>query len=1225
MIRERIGKLDHAAYVKNSELAYVAANEAYVRLLGLNGQALEGRTSAEIVETVERLDLEDRERRCLVFGEDQIAAYADPFGGGRFQVEMERFVGEDQGIYVYGVFEPVSSRVKSTALEREIANADVSGELTNGLDHSVAENILDTLEVGVCVYDREDRLVYINAKTQEFYRPLIGALELGTTLRQALERFFDSREIPATDNDDAMQAGRAAWIEERLQRMKAPHWSDTGEFNAGHWVKFISKRLANGILISLQVDVSDMKERESLLEKNVTEVELFRTLLNALPVPTFVRGEDHRITFANTAYGDIFHVSVDELVGTTEVELFGKDGEALHQFNRESFEHGVIVQEEQDLEIRKGEQITVLTRVSRIVTENNKKFLIGSMTDIATLRNREKQLKAANAKAKAVTEDFRNIIASMDVGLVVLDKNLDIEIMNRAAKKLWALGDDAWMDNVIGMPFRGVLEIYHNRGIYDLGDVDFETFVNNRLSEITSKRIRPREHQVTDGTVFLYSSIPLSDGRFLLCYVDITKTKALDREVARAHGQVERALQLVRNATDAMPQGMMVIDGETITFANETLHKLLGVEPSVCQAGAPWSQFLEVATDLEGGASWQFGGGQADRLAQSFAEKRDVNCAFPLAGGRWIQLQSRNSENGQTVVLFTDLTDVIAREQELKTLVQRAENADRAKSEFLANMSHEIRTPMNGILGMAELLSKTHLDVRQKTFVDIVDKSGNALMTIINDILDFSKLDADQITLRNAAFDPGEAIEDVASLLAARAVDKNVELIVRRHEGLPDMVMGDAGRFRQIITNLVGNGLKFTERGHVQVSIGSVPSSDGQVKLEIVVEDTGIGIPADKLSQVFEKFSQVDGSSTRRHEGTGLGLAITEGLVDLHGGSMGVESEAGRGSMFTVNLPMAVARTRSKPRPIPRHIEGARILVVDDNAASQAMLTETLQEWNFDAVAVGDGQAACEVLDGAEAAGLAVDAILLDNQLNDENGVDVARMIRADARFDNVAIILLTSIEAVCDEWTFAELNIAAQLMKPVRSGLLRDAMIDVVRVNRGRAASVPKPAPETGSHPANLSLDSGSARSGVNAVASVIAAGDSQGLDVLIAEDNEVNQIVFRQILENTGLSFKIVDNGLLAIETWQAEKPKIILMDVSMPVMNGLAATRHIRELEGDVADRVAIVGVTAHVLDSDLGLCLESGMDDYLSKPISPEKLEEKIHAWMNPDQNRLKTAG
>ncbi|MER9950857.1 response regulator [Mesorhizobium sp. M0047] len=545
----------------------------------------------------------------------------------------------------------------------------------------------------------------------------------------------------------------------------------------------------------------------------------------------------------------------------------------------------------------------------------------------------------------------------------------------------------------------------------------------------------------------------------------------------------------------------------------------------------------------------------------------------------------------------------------------KAEAADRAKSEFLANMSHEIRTPMNGVLGMAELLAKTDLTARQKTFTDVIVKSGNALLTIINDILDFSKINAGQLTLDPAPFRLSEAVEDVATLVSARVAEKNLELIVRVDPRLPAHVVGDAGRFRQIVTNLLGNAVKFTEKGHVLIDVGGEIVND-VVQLKVRVEDTGIGIPAEKLQNVFEKFAQVDGSSTRRHEGTGLGLAIAARLVDLMAGKIGVESEIGRGSVFWFAVPLPAHQAGARDEIVPVDVTGARVLVIDDNPVNREILLEQLRSWSFDCAAAESGAVGLAFLDRAFQLGAAVDCIILDYQMPGMNGADVARAIALDSRLSSIPVVLLTSVDQVDFGKMIIDFGIAAHLTKPARSAVLLGTVISVVQRARsqvGKAQFVREPiVPAPPAAPPAFTVIRGPAMP----VAVVPESATPNGpIDILIAEDNDVNQLVFGQILNGLGLSYRIAGNGRTAVEMYRALRPKLILMDVSMPEMNGYEATRAIRTIEMSTGTHIPIVGVTAHALKGDRDKCIEAGMDDYLPKPVSPDRLGTKIGTWLS----------
>lgn len=559
--------------------------------------------------------------------------------------------------------------------------------------------------------------------------------------------------------------------------------------------------------------------------------------------------------------------------------------------------------------------------------------------------------------------------------------------------------------------------------------------------------------------------------------------------------------------------------------------------------------------------------------------------------------------------------------EESQALLLKAEAADRAKSEFLANMSHEIRTPMNGVLGMAELLNKTELNSRQKTFTEVIVKSGNALLTIINDVLDFSKINAGQLTLDPGPFRLAEAVEDVATLVSARVAEKNLELIVRVDPTLPESVVGDVGRFRQIITNLLGNAVKFTEKGHVLVDVTGERET-GVAHLHVRVEDTGIGIPPDKLDTVFEKFAQVDGSSTRRHEGTGLGLAIAARLVELMGGRIGVESQVGRGSVFWFSASLPVHEAEPSLAPVPVDVTGARVLVIDDNPVNRDILLEQLRSWGFDCAATESGAVGLAFLDRAAQLGASVDCIILDYQMPGMSGADVAKAIAADTRISNIPVILLTSVDQVDFGRMVLDFGIAAHLTKPARSAVLLGTVIAAIqkaRMEGGRAAFVHGPAESAMPSPLRMPPAAPPVINDMREAAVV----PLQPVDILIAEDNEVNQLVFGQILNGLGLSYRIAANGRTAVELHRTLKPKLILMDVSMPEMNGYEAARAIRASEAQSGDHIPIIGVTAHALKGDREKCIEAGMDDYLSKPVSPDRLSAKIGTWLS-EQTLAKSA-
>lgn len=554
-----------------------------------------------------------------------------------------------------------------------------------------------------------------------------------------------------------------------------------------------------------------------------------------------------------------------------------------------------------------------------------------------------------------------------------------------------------------------------------------------------------------------------------------------------------------------------------------------------------------------------------------------------------------------------------------EALVQ-ARAADRAKSEFLATMSHEIRTPMNGVLGMAELLVRTDLDTRQRTFTEVILKSGNALLEIINDILDYSKIEANQMLLEKRPFSLVDTIEDVALLMSARVAEKDIELAVRTRPGLPQRFVGDPGRLRQVITNLVGNAVKFTETGSVMIDVGwreidqlldqRPEGTPTRVVVSVAVSDTGIGIPEDKVNKIFDKFSQVDGSSTRKHEGTGLGLAIASRLVGLMGGQISVESVVGQGSVFSFEIEMEVDGELVRKADLSGLKSRARVLVIDDNAINRMILTEQLRSWGVDCVAVESGELGLEFLThAATGLGVTIDLLILDFQMPGMSGATVARTIRDTPAIADTPILLLSSVDQADQLGAIRDIAIDASLTKPVRSRELRAAVEDII-ARRARPATL------------STAADAPAATATLAAPERIVRRAEPapqtpqpSRIQVLVAEDNPVNQIVFSQSLEGMGVVFELAGNGREAVDMWRALRPPLVLMDVSMPELDGFEATAEIRKDEAaESANPTIIVAVTAHSLQGDEDRCLAAGMDDYMSKPISVEKLEAMIRRWL-----------
>ncbi len=959
-------------------------------------------------------------------------------------------------------------------------------------------------------------------------------------------------------------------------------------------------------------------------------VDLLFEVLDAIPVSVFIKNEKLEKIFANKANLDLDERSIDETLGYTDFDIHTAENATIFAAeDRAVLIEGKVRRNEESKVRKDGKRIDFLTFKNRIAVEDGQYLLVGTNTLIDDLKLRERQLDAAMHLAQANRVDLQEILDAMPLGITIIGPDMNVVTVNEANRRFWNLGQDTVFE---GMPYEDMVWSNH-KDFPDLSKEEWAANVRRCLDEAKHGDVPPREERGIGDNTFIFSIKTLTNGNRLTSCFEINEQKTALQSLAHANLKAEGDFADMKATMDAMRMGVILLDKNLdILFINKSNYTMWNWDPAEIKIGNAFRSVIEInrhkgVYDIE------------DSHWQEYVEKRvnEISAGdiapreFTRRDGVTMIYSCTALSDGKRLVCYFDISKQKDAEHALKDAEQKAILADRAKSEFLANMSHEIRTPMNGVLGMAELLARTDLDTKQKTFTDIIVKSGNALLTIINDILDFSKIDAGQLTLDPAPFRLAEAIEDVATLVSARAQEKDLELIVRVDPNLPEYIVGDVGRLRQIVTNLMGNAVKFTESGHVLVDVtGKVDLPSGIASLMFKITDTGIGIAPEKLKLVFEKFSQVDTSSTRRHEGTGLGLAISTKLVALMGGEMGASSEPGEGSTFWFTIAVPVHGATVRKKVLPFDVDGARVLIIDDNPVNRSILLEQMRSWHFDACAATAGREGIAVLSQAKTLGLDVDVLILDYHMPEMNGADVARAIRNDAALSGMPIILLTSVDTAMQGVEFEGVPINAHLMKPARSSLLFDTIVNVIRETRSSqhesgTLPAPKSLGELGERMAGVKSAPAQAvataqistpvPASINAASADVPAVASTALDILVAEDNAVNQIVFTQILEGLPYRYEIADNGRKAFECMQAKRPSIILMDVSMPEMNGMEATIAIREFEA--ANRLArtpIIGVTAHALKGDRDRCIESGMDDYLSKPISPDMLEAKIAVHM-----------
>ena len=555
-------------------------------------------------------------------------------------------------------------------------------------------------------------------------------------------------------------------------------------------------------------------------------------------------------------------------------------------------------------------------------------------------------------------------------------------------------------------------------------------------------------------------------------------------------------------------------------------------------------------------------------------------------------------ENGRPIILLGIAEDITEKKRtllELKSAMESAEAANIAKSDFLANMSHEIRTPMNAIIGMTDLVLDSDLEQTQREYLKIVSESAESLLLIVNQILDFSKIEAGKLELESIDFEVREEIGDVLKTLGARAHVKNLELVWQVHSDVPGWLCGDPIRLRQVLLNLIGNAIKFTEVGEVFVNVECESVSEKQFRLDISVRDTGIGIPLEKQNKVFFAFEQADSSTTREFGGTGLGLAITSSIAKAMDGNIRVESTPGKGSTFHFTGVFGTGTQREERDELP-DLSGIPVLVIDDNATNRRILNEMLKGWGMLVETAAGGHQAIETLQRTVASGQPLPLLISDVNMPGMDGFQMIELLRTITALQQTAVIMLTSGGRTGDAQRCKVLDIQSHLIKPVKQSELLAAIVNAVGRQTSRSVTSfgaddkPEPLPP---------------------------------LKILLAEDGKANQTLAVGLLTKWGHSVEIAENGAIAVSLWQSGSFDVILMDVQMPEMDGLQATQRIRELERDSGTHIPIIAMTARAMKGDRERCLEVGMDDYVSKPVRRPELERALRERLTPPSEPLRS--
>ncbi|MBI5824830.1 MAG: PAS domain S-box protein [Chloroflexi bacterium] len=904
-------------------------------------------------------------------------------------------------------------------------------------------------------------------------------------------------------------------------------------------------------------DITERKQAEERLRKLSRAVEQSASTI----VISDLQG---RIEYANPKFSQTTGYALEEVIGQNPRIL--KSGHTPpEEYKRlwDTILSGGEWRGELQNKKKTGELYWESASISPITNEN------GEITHFLAVKENITERKQALEALSASETQMRALFAAMSDVVIVYDRNGKyVSVAPTRSDLLIKPPED-----LIGKTLSDVFP-----------REEAEKLMGNIHTVLESRKILQVEYSLPIAgqlTWFSGTISPMQEDRVVWVARDITERKRIETETLRQKQFFE---SLVSNS----PVAIVVLDNhEKIVSSNPAFENLYGYNNAEI-VGTNLDDLITTPETREEAVQYTRQVTQDNVHALSKRRRKDGSLVDVEIFGVPVFVEG---EKTGTLAIYHDISEIVRAQQE-------AEQANRSKSEFLANMSHEIRTPMNGVIGMLELALDTPLNNEQQDYLQTSLKSAEALLTLLNDILDFSKIEAGKLELEAINFNLRNLVEDVGYALARRAQDKGLELVCLVHPDIAHVLHGDAGRLRQILTNLVGNAIKFTHQGEIVIRAEAVEDNTSHAKIHFSVQDTGIGIPPERQAAIFDRFTQADGSTTRKYGGTGLGLTISKQLVEAMNGEIGIKSESGMGSDFWFDITFEVI---SAEPPVESAISlsatdlrTARVLGIDDNQTNRIVLTKMMEGFGCSVDTAASGARGLEMLHNAAREGNPYQVVLLDMQMPGMDGEQTARAIKSDPLVKDVKVVILTSMGKRGDAVRLKALGCAGYLLKPVKQQMLYDALLAILS-----------------SH--------GEDDPGL-VTRHVISEKRSVGKRILLAEDNSINQKFAVAILQKAGYFVDVVDDGQQAFEKTISGGYNIVLMDVQMPELDGFEATRKIRDWEIAHNQHIPIVAMTAHAMKGDREKCIDAGMDDYVTKPIESRILYNVLDRWLEvtPDQ-------
>jgi two-component system sensor histidine kinase/response regulator len=1066
-------------------------------------------------------------------GSERIASEALRWGADDYFTKEEAF----------GDFDKLAESILKAAEKQEVFLQIQEAEERSILEGAYLSQLIESAPEAIALVDTDGCVQRINSEFTRLF---------GYSIEEALGKHIDDLVAGTDIKNEARNITKKVSNGNTLSLEGVRKRKDGTQVDVSILATPIMVGEETVALYAIYRDITERKKTEEELQRRRAYLE---QLIESAPEAIALVGTDNKVFRINKEFTAVFGFSPEEALGRDIDELVTSPeqrAEALGVTTKVM--HGEVVALETVRARKDGSLVDVSVLATPIFVNSEHVGLYAIYRDISKRRRTELALQLEKAHLENLFESSPDAVALVD------DESKILKINNEFTRMFGFSAKEA-----VG---RSIDELLSPEDLRDAAYARTQQIAGGEKVKFESVR-RHKNGRLIHVSI-VGAPIKLGEGRVEVyaIYRDISERKEAEEALQREYAKLNTMIS-------SLEAGVVFADQENLVIeANDYFCQLVGLD----RADILGKKLEEISTDdLFAGLQDKIDSFRNNLYTEQYISEKSIDRKVMIIKAQPI---FRKDRYDGVLIHINNVTELVQARR-------NAEAANVAKSQFLANMSHEIRTPLNGVIGMMELIQASQLNPEQREYIEMGMESANTLLALINDILDYSKIEAGKLDVVPIPFHLRDNVSDSARTLSLKAHQKGLELACRFEPDVPCAVIGDPGRLRQIIVNIVGNAVKFTEKGEVVITVSKESETEDKAVVHFAISDTGIGIPKDMHQIIFESFVQADGSTTRYHGGTGLGLTISRQLVELMGGRIWVESVVGKGSTFhfTCELELQPKDAAREYEALPVDLHGLKVLLVDDNMTNRRILSEMLSSWQMNTTLAEGPDEALKILEEIKRKGGHFDLAILDAQMPGMDGFTLAERIKFDPVLAEISIMILTSAGRRGDALRCQGLGISAYLLKPIKQSELLDAITTLFAVKT-----------VTDREPMLITRHSLRER--------------RLGLRILLAEDNLINQKLAVRLLEKQGHSVAVAGNGVEVLEALESERFDVVVMDVQMPVMDGMQATAVIREKEKETGEHIPIIAMTAHAMKGDRNRCLEAGMDDYLPKPIKPAELYAAI---------------